>query len=131
MCPMWERIPLMFHILLGTNFWNILIIYVKESTKIFDLSWLISKVCAYWFSLISITISEKWVILFTMHNFVLNVTNNCYEVVIKLFRRQSFATYYTASPVSRQWRFCWLLKVLLAIQHKTGNFWQILWVETK
>ena len=38
---LWERVPLMFHILLGTNFWNILIIYVKESTKIFDLSWLI------------------------------------------------------------------------------------------
>ena len=65
---------------------------VKESTKKFELS----KVCA----LISIAMSEKWVILFTMHNFVLNVINNCYEMVIKLFRRQSFATYNTASQLA-------------------------------
>ena len=68
---------------------------VKESTKKFELS----KVCAY-ISLISIAMSEKWVILFTMHNFVLNVINNCYEMVIKLFRRQSFATYNTASQLA-------------------------------
>ena len=61
--------------------------FCKESTKKFDLSWLISKVSAYWFSLISITMSKKWVILFTMHNFVLNVTKNCYELVIQLYRR--------------------------------------------
>jgi hypothetical protein len=31
----------------------------------------------------AIAMSEKCVILFTMHNFDLNVTNNCYELVIQ------------------------------------------------
>ena len=38
--------------------WQSLSTFRKESTKKFDLSWLISKVCAYWFSLISMGMSR-------------------------------------------------------------------------
>ena len=67
--------------------------FCKESNKKLDLSWLISKVCAYWFSLISIAMSEKWLILFTIHNFVLNVTNGFGQVGSTYWKLPSLSNY--------------------------------------